>query len=73
MTLLHMNRLNKTVSAFPVSLMCFLLPEDLHSEIIRCEKIFNIKSESNFSCSTSKGSSTLICLKINFLSQTLES
>ena len=33
-TLLHMNRLNKTESAIFVSLVCFLLPEDLHSELI---------------------------------------
>ena len=33
-TLLHMNRLNKTESAVFVSLMCCLLPEDLHSELI---------------------------------------
>ena len=29
--LLHMNRLNKTEPAIFVSLMCSLLPEDLHS------------------------------------------
>ena len=33
-TLLHMKRLNKTESAVFVSLMCCLLPEDLHSELI---------------------------------------
>ena len=33
-TLLHMNRLNKTESAIFVSLMCSLLPKDLHSELI---------------------------------------
>ena len=32
-TLLHMNRLNKTESAIFVSLMYSLLPEDLHSEL----------------------------------------
>ena len=32
--LLHMNRLNKTESAIFVSLICFLLPKDLHSELI---------------------------------------
>ena len=32
--LLHMNRLNKTESAIFVSLMRFLLPEDLHLEFI---------------------------------------
>ena len=32
--LLHMNRLNKTESAIFVSLMCSLLPKDLHSELI---------------------------------------
>ena len=32
-TLLHMNRLNKTESAIFVSLMCSLLPEDLYSEL----------------------------------------
>ena len=31
---LNMNRLNKTKSAFLVSLICSLLPEDLHSELI---------------------------------------
>ena len=31
-TLLHMNRLNKTRSAIFISLMSSLLPEDLHSE-----------------------------------------
>ena len=30
----HMNRLNKTESAIFVSLMCSLLSEDLHSELI---------------------------------------
>ena len=34
-----MNRLNKTESAILVSLMCSLLPEDLHSELI-CSGIF---------------------------------
>ena len=34
-TLLHMNRPNKTESALSVSLMCSLSPEDLHSELIR--------------------------------------
>ena len=29
-----MNRLNKTESAFFVSLVCSLLPKDLHSELI---------------------------------------
>ena len=29
-----MNRFNKTESATFVSLMCFLLPEDLHSELV---------------------------------------
>ena len=33
-TLLHMNRLSKTESAIFVSLMCSLLLEDLHSELI---------------------------------------
>ena len=33
-TLLHMNRLNKTESAIIVPLMRSLLPEDLHSEFI---------------------------------------
>ena len=33
-TLLHMNRLNKTESAIFGSLMCSLLPEDLHSELL---------------------------------------
>ena len=33
-TLLQMNRLNKTVSAIFVSLVCSLLPEELHSELI---------------------------------------
>ena len=33
-TLLHMNRLNKTESAIIASLMCSLLPKDLHSELI---------------------------------------
>ena len=32
--LLHMNRLNKAESAIFVSVMCSLLPEDLHSELI---------------------------------------
>ena len=32
--LLHLNRLNKTESAIFVSLMCSLLSEDLHSELI---------------------------------------
>ena len=32
-TLLHINRLNKAESAIFVSLMCSLLPEDLHSEL----------------------------------------
>ena len=32
--LLHMNRLNKTKSSIFVSLMCSLLPMDLHSEFI---------------------------------------
>ena len=32
--LLHMNGLNKTESAIFVSLVCSLLPEDFHSEII---------------------------------------
>ena len=31
-TLLHMNRINKTESANFASLVCSLLPEDLHSE-----------------------------------------
>ena len=31
-----MNRLNKTESAFFVSLMFSLLPEDLYSELISC-------------------------------------
>ena len=31
-----MNRLNKTASAFFVSLMFSLLPEDLYSELISC-------------------------------------
>ena len=31
---MHMNRLNKTKSAIFDSLMCSLLPEDLHSELI---------------------------------------
>ena len=34
LTLLHMNRLNKTESAIFVSLICSLLPEDLYSELI---------------------------------------
>ena len=34
MSLLHMNRLNKTESAIFVSLMCSLLSEDMHSELI---------------------------------------
>ena len=34
-TFLYMNRLNKTEYAIFVSLMCSLLPEDLHSELIR--------------------------------------
>ena len=33
-TLLHMHKLNKTESAIFVSLMCSLLPKDLHSELI---------------------------------------
>ena len=33
-TLLHINKLNKTKSAIFVSLMCSLLPEDLHSKLI---------------------------------------
>ena len=33
-TLLHMYSLNKTESAIFVSLMCYLLPENLHSELI---------------------------------------
>ena len=33
-TLLHINRLNKTESAIFVSLVCYLLLEDLHSELI---------------------------------------
>ena len=33
-TFLHMNRLNKTESAILVALMCSLLPENLHSELI---------------------------------------
>ena len=33
-TLLHMNRLNKIESAIFDSLMCFLLPRDLQSELI---------------------------------------
>ena len=33
-SLLDMNRLNETESAIFVSLMCSLLPEDLHSELI---------------------------------------
>ena len=33
-TLLHINRLNKTESAIFVSLMCSLFPKDLHSELI---------------------------------------
>ena len=33
-TLLHMNRLNKIESAIFVSMVCSLLPEDLHSELI---------------------------------------
>ena len=32
--LLHMNRLNKTESSILISLMCSLLPEDVHSELI---------------------------------------
>ena len=31
---LHMNRLNKTMSAIFISLMCYLLPEDLYSEFV---------------------------------------
>ena len=34
LTLLHINRRYKTESAIFVSLMCSLLPEDLHSEHI---------------------------------------
>ena len=33
-TLLHMNRSNKTESAIFVSLVCSLLSEDFHSELI---------------------------------------
>ena len=33
-TLLHINRFNKTESAIFVSLKCSLLPEDHHSELI---------------------------------------
>ena len=33
-TLLHMNRLNKTDSFIFVSLVCSLFPENLHSELI---------------------------------------
>ena len=33
-TLVHMNRVNKTESAIFVSLMCSLFPKDLHSELI---------------------------------------
>ena len=33
-SLLHMNRLNETESAIFVSLMCSVLPENLHSELI---------------------------------------
>ena len=35
-TLLHMNRLNKTESAIFVFLMYFLLPKDLYSELFLC-------------------------------------
>ena len=37
-TLLHMHRPSKTESAISVSLMCSLLPEDLHLELIRPPK-----------------------------------
>ena len=33
-TLLHVNRLNKTDSAIFVSMMCCLFPEEFHSEFI---------------------------------------
>ena len=38
-TLLHINRLYKTESAIFVSLMCSLLPEDLHSELTFKESV----------------------------------
>ena len=33
-TLLHMNRLSIIKSAIFISLMCSLLPEDLHSDLV---------------------------------------
>ena len=33
-TIVHLNRLNEKESAIFVSLMCSLLPKDLHSELI---------------------------------------
>ena len=33
-TLMHMNRLNKVECAIFLSLLCPLLPEDLHSELV---------------------------------------
>ena len=35
-----LNRLNKIVSAIFVSVMCSLLPEDLHSELISTSKSY---------------------------------
>ena len=43
-TLLLMNRLNKTESVIFVHLMVSLLPEDLHSELILHSKTFRIYS-----------------------------
>ena len=47
-TLLLMNRLNKTESAIFASLICFLLPGDLHSELIYLKQ--------SHQCSSSKAS-----------------
>ena len=52
-TLLRMNRLNKTESAIFFSLMCYLLPEDLHSELTlrKCSSKGNILTLANHDCS----------------------
>ena len=48
-TLLYMNRLNKTESAIFVSLMCSLLPDDIHSE---CFPLVEIKSKKSLETAT---------------------
>ena len=43
-TLLHINSLNKTESAIFISLICSLVPEDLHSKLIFKQELGGIRA-----------------------------